>query len=86
MNFLEKIKKLRPVSFKWKREEFPQYRFGEQTDFGLIAQEVGEIFPELVRNWKDGFKTVDYHGLLIHLLKAIQEQQKEIEMLKNKNG
>lgn len=84
MDFLEKIKSLRPVSYKWKKEEFPQYRFGNQTDFGLIAQEVEKIFPELVSDWKDGFKTVNYHKLLIYLLKAIQEQQKEIEKLKNR--
>ena len=84
MDFLEKIKQLRPVSFKWKKDEFPQYRFGSQKEVGLIAQEVEKVFPELVCDWKDGYKTVKYKDLPIYLLKAIQEQQKEIEQLKNR--
>ena len=83
-DFLEKIKQLRPVKFKWRKNEFPQYRFGDQREAGLIAQEVEKVFPELVCDWKDGFKTVRYNHLAIYLLKAIQEQQKEIEELKNR--
>ena len=87
MEFLDKIKRLRPVSFKWKKEEFPQYRFGDQKEVGLIAQEVEKIFPDLVCDWKDGFKTVRYNHLPIYLLRAIQEQQKIIEELQKKlNG
>ena len=82
MNFLEKIKQLRPVSFRWRKNEFPQYKFQDGRQFGLIAQEVEKVFPELVGEWKDGFKTVRYDWLLIYLLVAIQEQQKEIEELK----
>ena len=87
MEFLEKIKKLRPVRFKWRKDEFPQYKFGDQEEVGLIAQEVEKIFPALVCDWKDGFKTVRYNLLPIYLLSAIQEQQKIIEELQKKlNG
>lgn len=80
--FLEKIKQLRPVRFKWKKEEFPQYKFSDKEQIGLIAQEVEKIFPELVCDWKDGYKTVKYSELPIYLLSAIQKLVEEIENLK----
>ena len=82
MNFLDKFKQLRPVSFNWRGDEFPQYKFGDKREVGLIAQEVEELFPELVGNWKDGYKGVNYDQIPMYLIIAIQELQKEIERLK----
>ena len=84
MNFLEKIRQLRPVFFKMRKDEFPQYKFSDSLQCGLIAQEVEKIFPELVCKWKDDYKTIHYPWLPMYLLKAIQEQQKEIDSLKQK--
>ena len=82
-NNLEKILKLNPVSFEWKEKE------GE-TKIGLIAQEVEEVIPEVVEEkerFSEGegkkYKSVDYEKLVSTLIGAIQEQQKEIDMLKN---
>jgi len=86
MDFLERITKLRLVRFKWKKDKFPQYHFSDEIQVGLIAQEVEKIFPELVKKWKDEYKTVRYGWLPFYLLKAIQEQQKEIKELKEKIG
>lgn len=83
MNFLDRFKKLRPVSFKWRRDEFPQYEFEDKREVGLIAQEVEEVFPELVGEWKDGYKGVNYDQIPMYLIIAIQELQKEVEKLKN---
>jgi hypothetical protein len=49
---------------------------------GVIAQEIQEIFPELVSEDVDGYLTVSYVGLLIPLIKTVQEQQKQIDELK----
>jgi len=51
-------------------------------DVGVIAQELQEIFPELVSEDVDGYLTVSYVGLLIPLIKTVQEQQKQIDELK----
>ena len=83
MNFLDRFKKLRPVSFEWRREEFPQYKFEDKREVGLIAQEVEDIFPELVGEWKDGYKGVKYDQIPMYLIIAIQELQKEVEKLKD---
>ena len=84
-NNLEKILALNPVSYQWKEGD----RKG-RTEIGLIAQEVEEIIPEVVREQGrledediTDYKTVDYEKLVSTLIGAIQEQQKEIDILKN---
>ncbi|MFQ5633299.1 MAG: tail fiber domain-containing protein, partial [bacterium] len=52
--------------------------------FGLIAQEVEEVFPELVRSGLNGMKSIDYNGLIPVLVEAIKEQQKQISKLLNR--
>jgi hypothetical protein len=75
---LEKVKKLRGVEFKWKATG--------KKDIGMIAEEVGEIFPEVVAYEKNSkyAKSLDYARLVAVLVEAIKEQQKEIEDLKLK--
>lgn len=58
--------------------------------YGFIAQEVREIYPDLVYEDSDGLLSIDYTGfipLLVDAMKdmkaTIQEQQAEIESLKN---
>jgi hypothetical protein len=70
---VEQVRKLRPVSFKWKED-------GDgATQLGLIAQEAKEVVPELVRTGDNGMLGLNYAGLTPVLIKAIQEQQKTIE-------
>ena len=48
----------------------------------MLAQEVEKIYPELVSTDKDGYKAVNYAQLTPVLIKAIKEQQVQIEALK----
>ena len=90
---LEKMKALRTVKFNWIDEE----RRGEHKEIGLIAQEVKEIYPELIGT-TDGIGITEdpdtlekipgeerymmhYQKLSVVLLKAMQEQQEMIEAL-----
>jgi transposase len=51
--------------------------------FGLIAEEVDKVLPELVIHDKDGqIETVAYHELAPMLLNELQKQKQEIEALK----
>jgi len=73
---LDKVQRLRGVSFDWKENGKP--------DIGLIAEEVGEVIPEVVsyeENGKDA-KSVDYARLVAVLIEAVKEQQKEIDQQK----
>jgi hypothetical protein len=67
---LGRILKLRPVSFKWKSN-------GESAD-GLIAQEVLKVFPRAVHRAPDGYLNISYQQLVPYLIRAMQDEQREI--------
>ncbi len=83
---LADVMKLRPVTFDWipvNAEKGLQY--------GLIAQDVAKVFPAIARN--TGFVTpetpggtwqVDYPKLIPILIRAVQELQAQIDILKGK--
>jgi hypothetical protein len=73
-NALNKLSELRPRSFKFKDGGGNRY-------YGLIAQEVETVSPELVGSNEDGLRTVDYEGLRWMTLQAIRELKAENDML-----
>ncbi len=68
-NALEKIQKLRGISFKRTKPE------NSTRSIGLSAQNVETVFPEAVRTGPDGFKSVAYHTIVAPLIEAVKEQQ-----------
>ena len=74
---INEIMRLRPVNYKWKGTE--------QKDFGFLAQEVKLILPEIVYG-EEGSMTISYSQITAVLTKAMQEQQKMIDELKNQNA
>jgi hypothetical protein len=54
-----------------------------KKEFGFIAQEIKELFPELVEKGKDGVYAVNYTGLIPVLVESIKELQKRISELEN---
>lgn len=85
-NPLQKVLKLRGVTFDWKIKEFPNRLFSENRALGFIAQEVEQVIPEVVQteNNTEGFKSVQYDKVVALLVEAIKEQQKQIEQLQQK--
>jgi hypothetical protein len=83
---LQKVLKLRGVTFDWKTKEFPSRMFSENRALGFIAQEVEQVIPEVVQteNSTEGFKSVQYDKVVALLVEAIKEQQKQIEQLQQK--
>jgi hypothetical protein len=82
----EAILALKPVTFRYKKQIEPN----GAIMFGLIAEEVEQVAPDLVtRNDKGEAETVRYEAVNAMLLneflkehRAVQEQQKEIDALK----
>lgn len=73
--------RLRPVSFKWNDLSATPGK----EDYGLIAEEVMEILPDLAITNDDGSaEGVSYHNVNIMAIKVIQSQQNEIEELKRR--
>ena len=69
-----KLFQLRPVTFFYK----PEYDDGSHIlQYGLIAEEVAKIYPDLVVYGEDGQpQTVRYHLLTPMLVNELQKQQK----------
>lgn len=72
-NALLKVEQLRGVKFDWKENHKPSY--------GVIAQELEQVLPELVSNTDP--KTVNYNGIIGVLIEAIKELKAEVEELKS---
>ena len=69
--------KLRPVTFRYAVGHGDN---GQTLQYGLIAEEVAEIYPELVVLDKEGQPSgVHYHVLPAMLLNELQRQQREHE-------
>jgi hypothetical protein len=83
---LDKIKSLRGVSYTWNAGKKK-----DKQDIGLIAQEVEQVIPEIVKDKKmplmDGtdpdetYKTIDYEKIIAVLVEAVKDQQKQIDNL-----
>ena len=76
---LEKLSKLNPVNYDWRRDEFKERGFSDKKQWGFIAQEIEKVMPELVHEDKNGYLTLNYTGVIPLLTKAMQEQQTEME-------
>jgi len=66
---LDQIDKLKPVSYRLKSTNAPS--------MGFLAQDVEKVYPDLVLEVGDGYKAVNYNGLLAPLVDAVQELRRE---------
>jgi|GEM_PF-3460710 len=56
-----------------------------EEQIGLLAQEVQQNYPQLVKQNSKGELSVNYSGLVPVLLEGIKEQQKQIDILTKQN-
>ncbi|UOF01546.1 tail fiber domain-containing protein [Bdellovibrio reynosensis] len=70
---LDKILKLRGVTFDWKHDVRPELSFPQKNDMGVIAQEVEKVFPQAVETDKEGYKAVGYTRLVGPLIESTKE-------------
>lgn len=91
-----KVNELHPVQFRWQQVEdvivedtvtVKVPHFSSDIDFtrehyGLLAQDVQKLFPELVDKDGAGYLSVNYVELIPLLIQAVQELSAEVEELK----
>ncbi|MDC1492727.1 hypothetical protein N8376_05165 [Flavobacteriaceae bacterium] len=53
---------------------------------GVLAQDIKEVFPELVSEDANEMLAVNYQGLVPVLINALKEQQSEIDVLKEQES
>ena len=70
---LAKVLDLRGVTFDWKN--------GEGSSAGVLAQEVEKILPQIVKG-DEGNMSVQYNGIIALLVQAVKELSSEVEELK----
>ena len=77
-----KVYDLEPVDFEWNKNALEEGKKG----FGLIAEEVEKLFPEIVHYNEDGtVESVAYDRISLLLLMEIKKLKEEIEKLKENN-
>ena len=70
----EGLLKLRPVTFVYKDDT------KDVTHYGLIAEEVATVYPELVTRTAAGeVQTVKYHELIPMLLNELQREHQALQ-------
>ncbi len=87
---LQKIMQLRPVTYQWTENYYKAFKGLKQNNTGFISQEFEQVFPEMIEKVEEKFgdETISDFRLLnlsdmpIHLVKAMQEQQAQIETQK----
>jgi hypothetical protein len=78
---LDKVMSIRGVSFGWKTREYPDKGFDSDSHYGVIAQEIEDILPEVVREGVEGEKAVAYSELIPVLIESIKQLKDENERL-----
>jgi hypothetical protein len=91
-NAMTGLMKLNPTSYYYNKAGYKYLNLPSELQFGLVAQEVKEVFPNVVRETvmrdEDGkplpetLHALNYSELIPVLIKGMQEQQKLIDDLK----
>ena len=69
------VYQLRPFTFRYTTDE------EHRRQYGLIAEEVAKVYPELVVKAADGkVESVQYHELIPMLLNEVQRQQQKLDV------
>jgi len=82
---LAAVTALQPVHYSWRTTEFPDRHFGTARAYGLIAQDVEAVLPELVATDNEGYKAIDYAQLPLLTIQAMKELKVENDGLKTAN-
>ena len=84
---LERILQLRPVTFDHKNA-LSDTHYAATNRMGFIAQEVQEVFPDLVLRipGPDSLLTIATHDMIPAMVKAIQELSAKVDDLERRNA
>lgn len=73
-NSLGNLRQIHGYNYYWKDKKTSQ-----DLQTGVIAQEIEKVFPELVSVGENKYKSVNYIGLIPHLIEAVKELDKKTE-------
>ena len=73
-NPLDIIDQLNGFGFNWKDSK--------EKSYGLSAQDVEKVLPEIVKNRPDGTKGINYLNIIAFLVEAVKDLKQELQELK----
>ena len=79
------LSSLRPVSFTFKQDSMLYLKADEEqrVHYGMIAQEVRDVLPDIVSENGAGYLSVNYIELIPLLIQALKQQQAQIDDLQS---
>ncbi len=85
-NSLDKVKNLEGISFNWNSHAKAQSALAKEgVQIGLVAQQVAEVMPELVRkDEQTGVLAINYTKIIPYLVESIKELNSKLEAQQNK--
>jgi sugar-specific transcriptional regulator TrmB len=78
---LSKLSQINGYSFNWNTDKQHIYK---GKDYGVVAQEIQEVLPELVKERENGYLAVNYEKLVPLLIESIKELKTQIDHLNKK--
>jgi hypothetical protein len=81
---LGKVLQLRGVSFRWRTEDHPDRGLPTGRHYGLVAQEVEQVLPEIVGSGPGDEKSLAYSELVPVLVEAVKQLKAENEALEQR--
>lgn len=81
-NALDKLSRVQGVSYSFNKEKFSGRSFPEHEKYGVIAQDIQKVFPDMVYEDAEGYLSVDYVEFVPILIEAIKELRIELLSLK----
>jgi len=73
---IDNLFKINPIKFSYKHDKT------KLKHFGVLAQDVEKVFPELVNKIEKDYKNVNYQELIPIMLAKMKKMQNEIDELK----
>lgn len=81
---LDKLQSINGVSYTWNDTAKQAGFTDDTTQIGVIAQEIESVYPELVKENPNGFKSVAYDRLTAVLIEAVKELTQRVKKLEEK--
>jgi hypothetical protein len=74
---LDTVNKINGYQFEWVENN--------EISYGVIAQEIEELIPEIVSTTNEGYKSVNYAAIIPFVIEAIKMLTKRIESIEKTN-
>jgi hypothetical protein len=84
MSVFDRLVRIRGVTWTWNEQAITAGIQPGTQDAGVLAQEVEQVFPELVSTTSEGIKQVNYTGLVGVLIEAVKELKAKNDALEKR--